>query len=60
MRNLLSTEFAHLSKITFVGLVYASQRQGIIQDAMATIYRSTGQWYVKYKSPPPPLICVSK
>lgn len=29
-----------------LGLVYASERQGSIQDAMATVYRPSGQWYI--------------
>lgn len=51
--NLLSHEFVDLSKMTsLVGLVYASERQSFIQDAVATVYRSTGQWYVILKKIP--------
>ena len=27
-------------------MVYSLERQGSIQDAMATVYRPAGQWYV--------------
>ena len=38
--------FAYLLNKWLVGLVYAPERQGSIQDAMATVYRPAGQWYV--------------
>ena len=32
--------------VSYLGLVYAFEWQGFIQDAMATVCRSKGQWYV--------------